>query len=91
MNRLARAGPSMLWGSIALCGAGACLPLAVGVSPANLLCWVYVAGGMAGLCGAVRLLLGKPPRRGAPGYEFDFSDEKSASRNAELRAGLLRR
>ncbi|APW38805.1 hypothetical protein RD110_17635 [Rhodoferax koreense] len=74
---------------VALCAAGACLPLAVSEGAPVLPSWLWVAGGVTGLGCAVRLLLGGPLRRDAAAPSPDFMDASSASRNAELRAELL--
>jgi len=79
------------WALAALCAAGACLPLAVGIGSADVPSWLWVVGGLLGLCSATRLLLGMPLRRDGAAQGLDFEDEMSASRNAELHAELLSR
>lgn len=87
------AGPRLFGALLALCAAGACLPLAVGAAAVDgLPSWLWVAGGLVGLCGGVALLLGRSGRSDAQealAHGLDFLDEMSASRNAELRAELL--
>ena len=78
------------WALAGLCAAAACLPLALGMSVDVLPSWLWVTGGLAGLCGAARLLLAAPSEREAQAQHSLFDDEASASRNAELRAELTR-
>lgn len=85
-----QSGARLLGALVALCAAGACLPLAVGAVSVDLPSWALVAGGLAALCcAAMLLLLGKPGRQDALAHGLDFLDEMSASRNAELHAELL--
>ena len=89
MSEATRSVVRLVAALVALCAAGACLPLAVGAVALDVPLWVLVAGGLAGLCSAAMLLLGKPWRQEALAHGLDFLDEMSASRNAELHDELL--
>lgn len=74
---------------LALCGAGACLPLAVVALSTGWPSWLWVAVGMASLAGAGGLLLGAPLPFDSAAGGFENSDEIGISRNADLRKQLL--
>lgn len=73
---------------MALGGLGAALPLAALLDSVPV--WPLTLGALASLAAALWLLAAAPLRASGRGeHAFDFQDEMSASRNAELRAQLL--